>query len=123
MITKRTVKGGLREDRLERIVREAAEQSGRGRVPIITPILDFKEAITRALTVGEDNYFFHTDATERPLFAGASGKIGLFVGPEGGWTETEIEEAREAGVHFVTLGPRILRGETAAIVASFLATS
>ena len=45
--------------------------------------------------------------------------IGLFVGPEGGWDEKEISLAKETGFKIVSLGPLILRAETAALLASF----
>jgi 16S rRNA (uracil1498-N3)-methyltransferase len=44
--------------------------------------------------------------------------IALFVGPEGGWSEAEVEAARAAGAQLIGLGPNVLRAETAAIVAS-----
>jgi 16S rRNA (uracil1498-N3)-methyltransferase len=50
-------------------------------------------------------------------------RIALFIGPEGGFDEEEIAAAQTAGVLPVTLGPRILRAETAAIVAAALALS
>ncbi|MEK7069543.1 MAG: RsmE family RNA methyltransferase, partial [Patescibacteria group bacterium] len=48
-------------------------------------------------------------------------KVGIFVGPEGGWTEEEIETAKENGFIFASLGKTTLRAETAVIVASYLA--
>jgi 16S rRNA (uracil1498-N3)-methyltransferase len=46
--------------------------------------------------------------------------VALLIGPEGGFSEREVELAKEKGVTPITLGPRILRTETAAIVASAL---
>ena len=57
---------------------------------------------------------------ERPL---QTARIALFIGPEGGFSDEEIEEAAAVGVQPVTLGSRILRAETAAVVAATLALS
>lgn len=123
VISARTVKQQLRYDRLAKIMREATEQSGRGRVPTFHEAFSFRVAIAHAGTLGS----FGT----RQLFFDSSGvrfqssteeKIGIWIGPEGGWTSNEIIMARDAGFTITTLGPRTLRAETAAIVAGFLAT-
>jgi len=66
------------------------------------------------------------EAESTPLRIDASGAISkgdvfMILGPEGGFTENEIEQARRAGFKSVSLGPRILRAETAALAASALA--
>jgi 16S rRNA (uracil1498-N3)-methyltransferase len=60
-------------------------------------------------------FFFDADsaADEAPSFQAAT----LLVGPEGGWTQAEIEQARDEGCIFQRLGPRRLRAETAAMTA------
>jgi 16S rRNA (uracil1498-N3)-methyltransferase len=50
-----------------------------------------------------------------------SKNIGIFIGPEGGWTHEEIKKATENKFSVASLGTNILRGETAAIIASYLA--
>ena len=117
-----------RVTRWRRIAREAAKQSGRARVPEIiasltldalltTPAAEeekssirlmFSERGGRSLHEAIDNF------SERPA------KIVALVGPEGGWTDNEIELAREDGWQIVTLGGRTLRAETAAIVVAAL---
>ena len=56
-------------------------------------------------------------------FSGENLKINIFIGPEGGWTEKEIEEAKNNDFKIATLGNLILRAETAAIVSTYLAVN
>jgi 16S rRNA (uracil1498-N3)-methyltransferase len=107
------------------IVREAAEQSGRGRIPeILTPIL-WSEAIIQAQGLrllpwegaaggGRIMGLGETITLRRD---GTSPIIDLAIGPEGGLSPSEVEAAEDTGWHVVSLGPRILRAETAAITA------
>lgn len=121
IITENTVKQGINKGRLERIALEAAELSGRGMVPTIQNCLEFGEAIGFALAHCELIYFFDTTGTKQNFKVGEKKKIGLFVGPEGGWGDEERIMASDAGCVFASLGPRVMRGETAAIIASYLA--
>ena len=117
MLTRRTVRrapGDAKWRRWRRIILEAAEQSGRGRLPLLEDPISFDEAIVSAQgfallpTVGASE-------SARRALAGASWPVILFVGPEGGFDDQEVELARTSGVRPVSLGPRILRTETAAI--------
>jgi 16S rRNA (uracil1498-N3)-methyltransferase len=115
-----------RLDRWRRIVTEAAEQCERGIVPEVTPPVRFDAAIAEGVAAGpllvawerEDSRSLRS-ALAAALKAGDGGRssLGLFVGPEGGFTATEIAVARDAGAHTVSLGPRILRTETAGLAA------
>lgn len=109
--------------RWERIIREAAEQSRRGRLPDLAPALFFRDACLRATRSGQLALIpwegetttalrEALDRMQRPF------SVSLFVGPEGGFDESEIAVARQAGVIPVHLGPRILRAETAGLVAA-----
>lgn len=109
--------------RWERIIREAAEQSRRGRLPDLAPALFFRDACLRATRSGQlalipwegetiTSLREALDRMQRPF------SVSLFVGPEGGFDESEIAVARQAGVIPVHLGPRILRAETAGLVAA-----
>lgn len=121
VVTARTVKLGIKRDRAQKIAREAAEQSGRGIVPRVEEPMSLKEAIADAK--GNDaNIAFELGA---PLLGSAKlgARVGVFIGPEGGWDDAEVEVLRAAGYHVAGLGPRVLRAETAAVVAVFLATS
>ena len=116
--------------RWQRIIREAAEQSSRGRLPVLSPPHSFPDALAdvehvdMALIPWENET--ENDAVRALADRAAqlpSPRIALFIGPEGGFDESEIEVAQAAGVQSVTLGPRILRAETAAVVASTIVLS
>ncbi len=115
-------------DRWRRIVTEAAEQSGRGRIPTLSEPVALEEAFAAAAAdVALIPWEEERDNALLPLVRESLARqtavplqIALFIGPEGGFAAQEIDLARAAGVTPVTLGPRILRAETAAVVASAL---
>jgi 16S rRNA (uracil1498-N3)-methyltransferase len=112
-----------RRGRFESIVREAAEQSRRGKIPEIVDTVRLQDALEEACAAGSTIFLWEEERAirlEDLSFAGQEAHISLFVGPEGGFTADEAAAARLAGAHCVTLGPRILRAETAAIVGSAL---
>lgn len=121
LVSGRTVKTHINNDRLGKIILEAAEQSGRARIPVLCDAMSFNEALKRA---GQDelSYFFDCGEGLQPERADdlQQKKVGVFIGPEGGWTDDERKSAKEAGFIFSSLGPLTLRGETAAIIASYL---
>lgn len=121
IIARRTVKRAVREARAEKIIREAAEQSGRGAVPQFVEPMKLAEAFRHAAGHGI-NIFYEPTASmlDREMRASS---VGIFIGPEGGWDPQEIEEARRAGYVLASLGGLVLRAETAAIVAVYLAVS
>ena len=100
-----------RLERWRRIVTEAAEQSGRSRLPPVSPPIAFTDALASAPGLrllpweGEDS------ATLREVLAaeGPPEAVSLFIGPEGGFPAEEVEMARGQGTRTVSLGPRILR--------------
>ena len=111
-----------RSRRWAQIVREAAEQSGRTRLPTIAPACAYADAClplsagTMALLAwvgaspGSLQQALARAQTERP------DTVRLYIGPEGGFTEQEVAAAQTAGIRPVSLGPRVLRTETAPIV-------
>ncbi len=110
--------------RWRKIVSEAAEQCGRGRIPLLGLPMSFLDACDSAQGLrllpweGEDT------VNLREALRGEEGRpsgepgVSLFIGPEGGFTQEEVEFARSRGILSVSLGPRILRAETAALVAA-----
>lgn len=110
-----------KQGRWEAIVREAAEQCGRGGLPLVAPSVTFAEALasaqgTRLLPweeAGENPGLLHA-LTHAAQPADA---VSLLIGPEGGLEADEVEQARLAGWQVVSLGQRILRAETAAVAA------
>ncbi len=123
IITRRTLRkepGANRWPRWRRIIREAAEQSGRGKLPrLLTPI-SFAEALTQRQGMGVLPTVYARQSASAAL-AHATWPMTLFVGPEGGFSPEEVTQAQAAGVIPVSLGPRTLRTETAAIVLATLA--
>ena len=119
----RTEAGSQRMQRWRRIVTEAAEQSGRGRVPAVDPPLPFEEALRAAPGLCLIPWEGERSQGLRSYLRGParpSAAVSLFIGPEGGFAAGEVEAARAAGCVPVSLGPRILRSETAGIVAAAL---
>ncbi|HLP87703.1 MAG TPA: 16S rRNA (uracil(1498)-N(3))-methyltransferase [Nostocaceae cyanobacterium] len=111
-------------ERWRRIATEAAEQSERAFVPTVLEPVSFNMAISEA---GANHRFLCEARGEIPHFSqkvnSLSGEIIIATGPEGGWTPTEIETARNHGFQPVSLGKRILRAVTAPIVALSLAAA
>ncbi len=108
--------------RWQRIIQEATEQCGRSRLPELLPIRPLKQALNEipsdalALIPWEEE---HGQSLRDVLQVGKQKEkaVVLFIGPEGGLTSEEIQLAQQNGVQAVTLGQRILRAETAALVA------
>jgi 16S rRNA (uracil1498-N3)-methyltransferase len=120
----RTEKGLLeasrkRIERWTRIAREAGQQSRRLRAPEILPAVPFRTALAESA----DPRYFLEEQTAPPLFRllpearHVVTRVALLVGPEGGWTSLERAAAAEAGWIPASLGPTVLRAETAAMAA------
>jgi 16S rRNA (uracil1498-N3)-methyltransferase len=120
-----------RRARWERIIREAAEQSGRARLPELMSAQLYRSAAKHMASEtsraapspliaweGERSVSLRQALSGRNL--GAGSRIELVVGPEGGFTDDEIDTARRSGMTSFSLGPRILRAETAGPVAAAL---
>ncbi|ABA24639.1 conserved hypothetical protein [Trichormus variabilis ATCC 29413] len=105
-------------ERWRRIAAEAAEQSERAFVPTILEPVAFSDAVNNVTA-------FHRYICEargeyvhlQNLLTDISGEIVIAIGPEGGWTDKELEEAVTFGFQPVSLGGRILRAVTAPLVA------
>ena len=116
IITERTEKLGLNRERAEKILREAAEQSERGIIPKLLEIQNFEDAIKN--TKGEKILLDRSGENIKTYaLRPTSYTLNIFVGPEGGWTKDELKVASEKGARFVSLGLRVLRTETAGLVA------
>ena len=112
--------GGARLERLQRIAQEAAEQSGRARIPVVRPAIAFKEALSAR---EPDDLALIGALTPEALSlrealeaqSPATGTVRLYIGPEGGLKDDEIAQARHHQIQPVSLGPRTLRTETAGV--------
>jgi 16S rRNA (uracil1498-N3)-methyltransferase len=116
----RTVKSGLKHERLVKIIQEAAEQSGRVSVPELSEIKSFTDAVSYALGKGPVFVFDPLGVPYASVISSAPKAASIFIGPEGGFTDEELRLAKEAGAQILSLGNTILRGETAVTVATFL---
>ncbi len=103
--------------RWQKIADEAAGQSGRGILPVVESPITFKEAARR---LENENTVVFYECGGKPLTALAADlqpSVSIFIGPEGGIAPDEIETLQAGGASIATLGPRILRCETAPIAA------
>ncbi|MDR3703169.1 MAG: RsmE family RNA methyltransferase [Candidatus Sulfopaludibacter sp.] len=114
-----------RSERWVRIARESSQQARRVRVPEILPALRF----AAALGVDADHrYFLEEEAAPAflrvlPAAPAPAAKVALLIGPEGGWTDSERAAASPAGWQAVSLGPQVLRAETATVAALAIVVS
>jgi len=105
--------------RWERIARESSQQSRRVSAPEIPPAAGFRQSLAQEA----DYRYFLEEAVAPPLLRvlpankAATDRVALLTGPEGGWTAAEREAAAAAGWRSASLGPLVLRAETAAIAA------
>ncbi len=119
-----------RAARWEKILLEAAQQSRRLRPPVLRALARAQEAFAQSASLGKEAgqkpllIFCAEDATAPPLREVLAGRTRqstrqaiLAIGPEGGWTPEEVAGARAAGFAEASLGPQILRTETAVIAA------
>ena len=116
VMTQRTVAERVRLERLEAIAVEAAEQCGRTRLPEIAEPMALRNFI-EALA-GRKLYFADESGGEPIATSFRPGPAAILIGPEGGFTDEERALVRAAKTSVpVSLGPRILRAETAALAA------
>jgi 16S rRNA (uracil1498-N3)-methyltransferase len=118
-----------RAERWQRILREAAEQSGRGHIPSLSAPLRWEEALRYFTAQSRPGLIAWEEEKHRRLGEtlaglglepGGGAALALFIGPEGGYSPEEAAQAQAAGLAVVSLGARILRMETAAVVATAL---
>src|SRR3989339_889754 len=121
VITERCQRDFLpKKERLEKIIKEAAEQSERGIVPELLEELNFESALKSAAENGGGVVCYERKLKiELKELKIRNKKINIFIGLEGGFSDKEIELVKSFGdkFRFMSLGKRILRTETAAIVA------
>jgi 16S rRNA (uracil1498-N3)-methyltransferase len=106
--------------RWQRIALEAAQQSECWSVPVIDRPVMISELLTRSKPIAAKIVLAErSEGTSLMTLSlpGAGDEIWLLIGPEGGWGDEELGQVLECGYTAITLGPRILRAETAAIAA------
>jgi 16S rRNA (uracil1498-N3)-methyltransferase len=119
ILAEHSEKKGLNMERMEKIIKEAAEQSERGILPKIFEPIAFEEAIS-GLKKNSVVFLEKEGESLNYLLEEMHGQkeINLFVGPEGGWSDKEMEIAKKMGVKIVSLGLLTLKSETVGIVAA-----
>jgi 16S rRNA (uracil1498-N3)-methyltransferase len=110
--SERSEKKDLNTDRINKIIIEAAEQSGRGTLPILYAVTDLKTAITN---YGHVKSIAWDPTVVKFVPRDVMDCNGAYIGPEGGWSAQEFDLFKEHGIHVRSLGPQILRSETAVI--------
>lgn len=121
IISERSEKKNLNEDRLNKIIIEASEQCGRGDIPVVSPIITLSEVLEEVKNI-ENSFVLQMGGTpfnDSKLREKLKDSLNtnLFIGPEGGWTAEEEALFKERGLTCVSLGNTVLRAETAAITA------
>ena len=114
------------EDKVARwrtIAMEAARQCGRADIPVVDNAIPLDQALTEvpADTLPIMLWEEERSATLRQALAGTPRQVALLVGPEGGFSQAEADACQDRGFVRASMGPRILRADTAAIVAVALA--
>ena len=105
-----------KQERLQRIALEAAKQSGRGIIPEIGKMTDLESALKTA--PGKKILFYEGGGEALgTLVSPDEAEVSVFIGPEGGFDAAEVQLAKQYGAAPATLGPRILRTETAPLAA------
>ena len=110
-----------RAERWRRIAMEATKQCGRARLMEVADVADYSNLLDA--TDDPDLTRIHFSERDGQNFEAVSGstRILAFIGPEGGWDDTELEKAKAAGIVSITFGGRVLKADTAAIsIASIL---
>ncbi len=125
LICKNTVKLNIQKERLEKIIKEASEQSGRVFLPEIVEILSLEEAI-KNVDDKELNIVFDLNGEAINEFLKNKTNFNvanIFIGPEGGWYNEEMQLFKKNNFKILKLSNLTLRAETAAIIASYLVVS
>ncbi|OON96533.1 MAG: hypothetical protein ATN36_05510 [Epulopiscium sp. Nele67-Bin005] len=107
-------------ERWNKISETAAKQSGRGVIPIVETPMNLKEAVCYATQNSSHQLIPYEKETKQGIKEALQNKecnsVSVFIGPEGGFTQEEVAYSLQNGVQCLTLGPRILKSETASIV-------
>ena len=131
VITSRTLvqstdQWGKKTERMERIIREAAEQSDSIQLPVLHTPLSYQDSLNYATKISDISIILWENENNQGMkeylrgkrFSGIPASVAIFIGPEGGYSADEIDQAKSAGIQPVSIGRKILRMETAAILAA-----
>lgn len=117
ILSDRSEKKNLNIERAEKILIEASEQSGRAVLPEIAPITDLEDSLNQDFPC----FAFHPTGDVFTIeHAQNYSPLGIFIGPEGGWTDREIFLFKKNDIRVYSLGSQTLRAETASVAISSL---
>jgi len=119
VLSERSEKKELNVERSEKIITEAAEQSGKGKLPVLHDIVSLSDALVE-LDPHEkiEKIAFHLEGAHFSATEFKNKKdLALFIGPEGGWSEGDLALFAEHNIKLYSLGHQVLRAETAAIAS------
>lgn len=110
-------KAKKKNERYNKIALSACEQSGRGKVVEVEKQIDFKEAVNKLSEFDLTILFYEGGGESLKKLITGQKKFAIFIGPEGGFSEKEVDLLQKSGAVTATLGKRILRTETAPLAA------
>ncbi|MDD6603574.1 MAG: 16S rRNA (uracil(1498)-N(3))-methyltransferase [Eubacteriales bacterium] len=122
-LTKRSIsrpdpkQAGKKNQRYQKIALEAAQQSGRGIVPQIEQQITLKQAISTDKSKKKIVFYEGGGCSLKDIVSPTDTAVSVYIGPEGGFDPDEVEALESAGAVVATLGPRILRTQTAPVAA------
>jgi 16S rRNA (uracil1498-N3)-methyltransferase len=120
IISERTIKKDLNEERLKKIAIESAEQCGRGYILNLHPVTTLENALLKGRG---STFYLHAEgesAENAKEAITAAKELSFFIGSEGGWSDNDLLLFNNASIPSFSLGKLVLRAETAAIVAAFI---
>ena len=109
--------GAKKAARWQKIAASAAEQSGRGIIPTVAEPISFKQLLAAVQAENTVTFYEGGGIPLAQVINAETKSVSMVIGPEGGFDKDEIEALQAAGAQIATLGPRILRCETAPLVA------
>ncbi len=112
LISDRTEKKDVNKERLMKIIIEASEQSGRGTIPVLHEVTNLTECLQQ---YGHVNSIAWDPSAMKFSTKDIESVNGAYIGPEGGWSQSELEQIKTHGLPVRSLGPQILRAETAVV--------
>lgn len=119
IITDRTEKLSIKENRAEKILIEASEQSENPNLPLLKKNSIFSKVVLKMNT--ENTFVFHTDGKPLNICSkNIPNEINILIGPEGGWSEEELKILKDKGFNIYKVGESVLKTETACIAIPFL---
>ncbi len=117
ILSDRSEKKAINIERAQKILKESSEQSERSSMPILKPLIDLEDVLNQdfpcfAFHPKGDTFTIEHTQNFSPL--------GVFIGPEGGWTDREIFLMKKNNIKIYSLGDKVLRAETASIAVASL---